>query len=350
VSLLSGALCGIFQELVKVPGPSGFEKKIREKILEITKPYCDEQIVDPLGNVICLVRGRNEEKRILLTAHMDTIGLIVTRITNEGFIKFARIGGVNPQTLIGTPVKIIGKKEVEGIISYKPYHLLKTDEKQKIPDIRNLYIDCGVSSKDELKGIVSVGDPITFCTSLRKLGKHRISSAGLDNRTGCVILIELLKRLRDKEMPCNIYFSFTVQEEIGVMAAQSVAFRVKPNLAIILDTTHATDIPPLSGYHDIKLGFGPAIASPPSTKEDVFNFLIKVAHDEKIPYQIEPELAPRGTEAGVVQLVRSGIRTALVSIPLRYMHSTNEIIDLRDVENAIDLLTHVLLRKEILQF
>lgn len=332
-------------ELCRTPGVSGHEAPIREKLAELTRDACDEQRTDALGNLICIKRGRRRDARVLLTAHMDQIGLKVRRITKEGYITFVPVGGVNPQTLIGTRVKVLGRVTLRGVIAYKPYHLMTEDERKKIPEVKELFIDVGAESADELKGKVRPGDPIVFDVEPLELSNERIAGPALDNRAGCAALVQLLRELSDREPACDVYVAFTLQEELGVMAAQCVAFDVKPGLAVVVDVTHATEIPSLSEREtaEIRLGRGPAIASPPATREEVFSHIVAVAEREKIPYQIEPEVSPRGTETAPIQLVRAGVRTALVSIPLRYMHSTLEVVDARDVYNTARLLAAVLL-------
>lgn len=317
----------LLDKLLKIYGPSGNEERIRETIETEIKPYVDHIKKDALGNLIALKKGINN-KKIMIAAHMDEIGLIVTHIDKNGFLRFSNVGGVSPSISLGQRVEF--KDGTIGTISSEPLKEIKD------LDITKLFIDIGASNKEEAQNKISIGDVAGFYGAL-VINNNRAISKALDDRIGCFILIEALKQLKNAEN--DIYLVFTSQEELGTRGAKTAAYGINPDLGIAIDVTRTGDTPE-SKNMGIALGKGPAIKimdksiiCHPKVKE----LLTKTAEGNNIPYQLEV-LKSGGTDAGAIHLTHEGIPSGALSIPTRYIHSPGEMVDLEDVENSILLL------------
>ncbi|NLJ80410.1 MAG: M42 family metallopeptidase [Firmicutes bacterium] len=318
---------GTIQQLTEAFGPSGYEDEITHLIKAIAKDYADEIAVDTLGNLIVTKKGREQGKRIMFAAHMDEIGIIVTHINKEGFLRFAGVGGIGIATLVGNRVRF--QNGTLGVI-YR--------EKGEWKDLTldKLYIDIGAENKEEAETKVQLGDFAVFQREFADLG-NRLIAKSMDDRVGCAVLLEVLKRSKN---PLNtLYFVFTTQEEVGLRGARTAAYGLDPDLGIALDVTLTGDMPEAQRM-DVSLGKGAAIKVRDSSliaHPKVKELLVDLAEANKIPYQLEV-LERGGTDAGAIHLTREGIPAGAISIPTRYVHSPSEMIDLRDAEACVDLV------------
>jgi len=328
----------LLTRLTQTFGVSGNEEEIRSLIINEIKGKVDNISIDPLGNLIAMKKGnvnKDNCKKIMLAAHMDEIGIIVTHIDEKGFIRFSNIGGVSPFVSISQRVKF--KNGTIGVVSYE----------QKLDDIKNLklpkmYIDIGAKSREETEMMINIGDTACFCGDSVKQGDYAISKA-MDNRCGCTVAIGVINKLKDIETDNEIYFVFTVQEEVGLRGAKTSAYQIMPDIAIALDVTSTGDRPE-SNIMEVKLGKGPAIKIKDSSvicHPEVKKLLVAAAKRINIPYQYEI-LEAGGTDAGAIHTTCGGIPSGAVSIPTRYIHSPAEMVSLEDLENAVKLVTEAI--------
>ena len=334
----------LLKKICETPGAPGFEQRIRELVLQEATPLVDEIYTDPMGNVIAIKKGK-EEKRVMVAAHMDEISFIVTHIDDEGFVRFHPLGGFDPKTLTSQRVIIHGTEDIIGVMGSKPIHLMKPDERNKAVPIQEYFIDTG-RTKEELKDILSVGNPITRERQLIEMGDC-VNSKSLDNRVSVFILLEVLRNLRDKEVPYDIYGVFTVQEEVGLRGAMSSASHVNPDFGFGLDVTIAFDVPGAQPHEMVtRLGKGAAIkVLDGSTICDyrMVQYLKDLATAEDIPWQVEI-LPAGGTDTAALQRYGNGGSIAgAISIPLRHIHQTIEMANKNDILNCIQLLEASLL-------
>ena len=329
----------LLKKLCSVPGAPGYEQRIRKVVIDEVKPFVDEIEIDPMGNVIAIKKGK-EDKKVMVAAHMDEISFIVTHIDDDGFIRFHTLGGFDPKTLTSQRVIVHGKKDIIGVMGSKPIHMMKPEERSKVVPTEDYYIDCGMQ-KSEVDKIVSVGDTVTRERELIEMGDC-VNSKSLDNRVSVYILIEVLRNLSKKEVPYDIYGVFTVQEEIGIRGAISATSLIDPNFGFGLDVTIAFDVPGAQSHEMVtRLGQGAAIKiMDGSVVSDyrMVNYLKELADKKKINWQ--PEVLPKGgtDTAGIQRHGKSGCITGAISIPLRNMHQTIEMVHKKDVEDCIKLL------------
>jgi endoglucanase len=323
----------MFKELSELIGVSGGEKRIKEFIRGKIEQDVDDIVEDPYGNLI-VRKGEIKKPRILLTAHMDEVGFMIIGIEKKGLLKFSLIG-ILPQVILAKRV-IIGSKGINGVIGRKPIHQLKDDEKKKMPKVKDLFIDIGVTSKEEAEKLVAIGDLGTFDTEYRENGEN-IYGKAFDDRIGCYILMKILEQT---DLP--MYCAFTVQEEAGLRGAGIVAYRVCPDIAFAIDTTASGEWP---SDKDIPLypeiGKGPVITIADRSiicDKQLVSLIINTAKEHDIPYQLKKPMIG-GTDAGPIHLSRAGVRTAAIQTPARYIHSPLSIVSKRDVEYGVRLLT-----------
>lgn len=322
------------KQLTSVNSPSGYEEGIREEIKKVLKKTGIKKFeVNKLGSLI--VKIGTGKKKVMLAAHMDEIGILATHIDKNGFIRFGKVGGVHPYGLMGSRVKFMNGSI--GIISSEPI-----SSKDK-PEISKMYIDVGAANKKEAEKLVPIGTFGVFDRTCEKVGNRLVSKA-MDDRIGCVVLIEVIEKiLKLKKLPYQVYFVFTVQEEVGLRGARTAAFQLEPDIGIAVDVTGTGDCPE-SRKMSVSLGEGTAIKVKDRsviTHPKLKDFLVKTAVENKIKYQMEI-LEYGGTDAGAIHLTRAGIPSGVLSIPTRYIHSQSEMIDLRDVLSTRDLLVRVL--------
>ncbi len=328
------------KKLLEAPGPSGFEQEVQKVFRSFASDFCDDVRTDVHGNVIAYKKG-SLDKKIMLTAHIDEIGFMVRHIDDHGCVRFDSIGGVDPALLPGLAVRVYGNGgALDGIIGKKPIHLMDRDERNKAVKLEDLWIDIGAGSAGEARKMVSVGDYGTFMPSLTELPAGLIASKSLDDRIGVFIVSSVLRELAGvRELP-HIYVVSSVQEEVGLRGAVTSAYTIKPDIGIAVDVTHASDYPSIdkNKHGDIKLGEGCVFHVGANINSRVLSILKNTAVQGGISYQLEASPRNTGTEANAVQLSRGGVATGLVSVPLRYMHSPNEIVSLKDAERAIKVI------------
>lgn len=333
----------LLSEICKVPGAPGFEQRIRAKIIEEITPYADEVVVDAMGNVHAIKRGSGD-KKVMIAAHMDEISFIVTHIDEDGYVRFHPLGGFDPKTLTAQRVIIHGKEDVTGVMGCKPIHIMKPEERKKMPDITDYYIDTGMTQK-EVVSKIGVGNPITRERELVVMGDC-VNAKSIDNRVSVYILIEAFKELKSKSIEADIYGVFTVQEEVGLRGAMTAASGIDPDFGINLDVTLACDFPMALPHEKITcLGKGTAIkVLDGATICDyrMVNFMKEVAAKNNIPYQIEILPAGGTDTAGIQRYAKGGSIAGGISIPTRYLHQVIEMAHLHDIRGTIDLLKYCL--------
>lgn len=322
----------LIQKLVETPSPSGYEGNIRAVIRAEIDGYVDELSVDALGSLIA-VRGKenNSGSKIMLSAHMDEIGIMVTHIEENGFIRFATLGGVRPITCIGGRVRFLNGQI--GVINVEIM-----DDPNKMPAIDNLYVDVGASTREGVT--LHVGDVAAFDRPFTDLGNRLVSKA-MDDRIGCAVLIETLHRLKDS--PHQLYFVFSTQEEVGLRGATTAAFGVDPDIGLAVDVTGTGDTPK-NNKMEVALGKGPAVKVRDGgmlSDPRLVDWMVRAAETARLPYQLEILLGGT-TDARAIQLTRAGVPTGCLSIPCRYIHSPSEMVDYNDVENAVRLMLELL--------
>jgi endoglucanase len=329
----------LLDKLLRAGAPSGYEGPAAAVWREAAS--FAELSTDALGSSIA--RIGDAAPLLAVVGHIDEIGLVVTHVDEKGFLWFAPIGGWDPQILVGQRVEVRGKDGlVPGVVGRKPIHLLEPDQRKKVVELKGLHIDIGAADREEAEGLVRVGDPVVIAAEPQPLAGERLASRSMDNRLGAYVALESLRRCSEGDGPGEGSFAAVaaVQEEIGLFGARTAAFEVRPDIAIAVDVTHATDAPGVDekeiGSHP--LGSGPAIGRGSTLSPKVFELLVETAEAEGIEHSISASGRGTSTDADVLQISRSGIPTGLVSIPLRYMHSPVEMVDLRDVEATVELL------------
>ncbi|SHM91794.1 M20/M25/M40 family metallo-hydrolase [Gracilibacillus kekensis] len=329
------------QELLHTPSPSSMEMTIQKKWMKYVAPYADEIRTDHAGNVIAVVNEK-ADFHLLLAGHCDEVAFIVNRIDDNGFVYVEKMGGINPKSAIGMKVELLGsEKSVKGVIGVNAQHHggLKGDF-----GIEDLFIDCGATSKEELERDIQIGDLVVYRRTSEILNDRYISGRGLDNRTGAFIVAEVIKRIKDQKLNIGIYGVSTVNEETNMGGAYFAAAGLKPDAALALDVTFATDYPSVDRrkHGDIRLDGGPVLAKGAPINRKLNQILERTA--KKLEMNVQYELTPRhtGTDADKMRLTGNGVPVSLVSLPLRYMHSPVETASLKDIEEEIELLVELI--------
>ena len=324
----------LLKKLCLIDGISGDEHAVRDFIINEIKDFC-EYNVDNLGNIICFKKGENTpDRKIMLDAHLDEVGLIISNITENGYLKFQTVGGIDTAALMLRRVLINGK--INGVIGGKPFHLLDADSRKKLPKTDDLYIDIGAKTRKEAEKLVCLGDSAVMVSDFEILGDY-VKSKALDDRIGCLVLLKLLKEYTKYDF----YATFTVQEEVGLRGAKTAAFSVKPDFAIALDSTTAADI---SGTpEDQKVCVqGKGVAVSFMDKATIYDkALYTAAINSGILCQPKTAVAG-GNNAGSIHLSGEGVRTLALSAPCRYIHSANSIVNISDIKSMIELCEYML--------
>lgn len=331
----------ILFELLPLAGPSGNEGAVQNKMESLMIPMVDGVSADNIGNRIFLKKGRGDNK-VMIIAHADEVAFVVTYIDENGFVYFQEDGAIDTNVLPEQIVEIYHGDEINsGVIGKKPLHLQNKAEYSKDWDTEELWIDLGVSSKEEAEKLVEVGDYITFKTQPMMLQNDIVLSKSLDDKAGLAALASIAESLKGKEIKDNLYFVSSVQEELGARGAKVAAESIRPDIAIAIDTTHTTDYPSISPQRngDIRVNGGAVITKGPNIDQEVSNELIEIAKTNNIKYQIQAISHPAGSDINPIQLAGLGVRTALVSIPLRYMHQPNEIASIEDIKSVVKLIS-----------
>ena len=319
------------QYLSELVAIAGFEKASAEKVAELFRGYCDYVEVDKFSNVICIKKGTYEKaKKIMITAHIDEIGFLVRSIDEKGFVGITSIGGIDSKILLAQEVIIHGKQEVIGIIGATPPHLMKAEDSNKPVKINDLFVDTGFSG-NELKEIVSVGDTVSFKSKFTIMNEQKVSGKSLDNRASVACMLEILDRLKNIKHENDIIFVASTQEETSLVGVKTAAYSLMPDAAIVIDACHG-DIPDLSKDYSSTPGKGPEISIGPNLHPKMVNKLFELGKEHCIPFQKMVEAGDTGTEAWATQVSTKGIPTALLSIPIKYMHTAVETLNIEDIK------------------
>jgi len=328
--------------LCALPGVSGREHAVREYILKEILGYAECR-VDNLGNIIAFKKGRQKrDKKLMLAAHMDEVGLIIHGADDSGFLKFSAVGGIDARVLAGRRMMIYPGKNAEplpGVIGQKPVHLLESDEKGKAPNIDGLYIDIGAMNKDEALKATPIGSAAVFDGELMSFGENKnfIKAKALDDRAGCLLMIDIIK----SEIEFDTWFVFTVQEEVGARGAAAAAFSVAPDIAVIVEATTAADISGVNETESVcNLGGGPVISFMDGRTvydAELYDRTFEAAEQAGVPCQPKRAVAG-GNDAGAIHMSGAGVRVMAVSLPCRYLHSPSCVIYAPDYENTRRLL------------
>jgi len=341
----------LLEALSNAFGPSGNEGEVRDLIVEAVRPHVAGLESDTMGNLFARKGEGNVPIRVMLDAHMDEVGLMITHIEDEGWLRFDTVGGLDPRLLPGKRVRI-GPNRVPGLIGLKPIHLTKQEEATRVSELHDLTIDIGAQDGDQARQAVSVGDCAVFDTCFERLGGSpspsdwqvgRVKGKAFDDRVGCAVLIEVLR----DGYPVEVLGAFTVQEEVGLRGAQVAAYALRPDLAIVLEGTVADDLPDQEGPPPAtRLGHGPAITLMDRSfiaDRRLVDWLIEAAEAEGIPYQFKrPNVG--GTDGGAIHRSRAGVPTVALSVPCRYIHSPAAVMDLEDFWHTVALLRAALAR------
>ncbi len=329
----------ILKDLTRIDGISGNESDIARLLKTFLEGIYVNVEVNKTGSITAyLNEPDNSKKTILLEAHMDRIGLIVSEICDGGFVKFKPLGGVDERTLPASEVYILGRKRIFGIIGALPPHLKSGDKDENSLKIENMMIDTGYTT-DEISKIVSVGDPIVLKSEFSELLGNRISSGALDNRVGICAVLQAAEKLGGKLVDYNIKLAFTIGEELGLLGARCVDCS-DVDLAVVVDVTHG-QTPDSKSYETFPLGSGAVICRGPNLDYDITKKVIDTAERHNIPHTIEVASGNTGTNAWVIQTLEQGIRCVLLSIPIRYMHTTVETVDTKDIEAVAALISKI---------
>ena len=329
-------------ELLHARSPSGSESEAQTVFDRHVKPSADAYSNDALGNRIATLNPGGDPV-LMLAGHMDELGLMVTYVNKDGFLYFETIGGHDRSVISGRRVIIqTGRGPVKGVTGKRAVHLMDEADRKKVPEIHEIWIDIGARSKKDALQRVSIGDVATYDHEFEFIHGSVGAARAFDDKVGAYIVGETLIRLaREKKRPAaRVVAVATVQEEIGVRGAMTSGYAVDPHIAIAVDVGHATDHPDCDNrkFGEVKLGGGPVICRGPNINPRIFERLIQAARKLRLPHQLEGDPRPTGTDARAIQTSRGGVATGLVSVPLRYMHTPSEVVDLQDVEDCIRLL------------
>ncbi|SEA15103.1 endoglucanase [Desulfuromusa kysingii] len=335
------------KELVETPSPSGFEQPAQRLIKTQLQGVANDLKTDVMGNLIARLDGLGE-KKIMLAGHCDEIGFMVQYVDEQGFIYFGAIGGVDPHLSPGQRIKIhTAQGDVSGVVGKKAIHLIEPKDRDTVIKLKQQFIDIGCASREEVEALVQIGDPVTFAVGVQSLQNNRATSRAFDDKMGAFIITEVMKRVKlSGEIASDLYTVSTVQEEIGLRGAVTSSYDVNPDVGIVVEVTHATDYPDVepSAIGRVELGKGPVLARGANINPMLFKLLVDTAAAEKIPVQIIGLPRAAGNDTNVMQLSRGGVATALLGIPLRYMHTPVETLSLSDLDQAISLLVAVVQR------
>lgn len=322
----------LMKQLCALPGPSGCEDAVREFVLEKVKPFADEMKTDAIGNIMVFRKGKKAlERPVVLCAHMDEVGVIIKKITDDGMLKFGFVGGVDPRVVIGRPVRF---GDVQGVIGIKAVHLTTAAERRTMPKTKDLYIDIGAASKAVAEDKVSLGDYGVFDSAVVEFGDGLIKAKAIDDRVGCAALLKLI----EDEPPIDTWFCFTVQEETGLRGAASMAFALDPGFAMVLEGTTAADLAEVEGADAVCRVRGgvvlPFMDGATIYDAALFELLRDACIRRGIPWQTKTRVAG-GTDAGRIHRSRAGVRVCAAAAPVRYIHSPSSVAAKADCEAVL---------------
>ena len=328
-------------DLLTTPSASGYEQQIQEVVRKRMKPFGHSVETDLHGNVIVALNP-GAERRVMLAGHCDQIALMVKHITDEGFIYFESLGGIDAGVMPGALVTVhTASGPMNGLVGRRPIHLQPRDERGKVQnDLSKLWIDVGGKNRKEVEKRVEIGDFITFRLGVTELGADLFSSPGLDDKVGVFVAMEALRLCAKAKLNVGLFAVSTVQEEVGLRGARTAAYGIDPEVGIAIDVTHATDDPGNESKKEVpcKLGAGPAISKGPNTNPMVHKALVDAAKKKKVPFQISPSGKLLGNDSNAIQVNRRGVAAGSIGIPNRYMHTQVEVCSYKDLENSAVLL------------
>jgi endoglucanase len=336
------------EKLLDAPSPSGYEQPAQRVFREYVTPYCDEITTDVMGNVFARVAGKGKDlPKVMVVGHTDEIGLQIKYIDDRGFLYFAAVGGVDAHLTPGKRVNIhTAAGTLPGVIGKKPIHLMDAKDRDTVVKLEAQYIDIGAKDKKDAQKLVRVGDAVTFESSFTRLHGDRVASRGFDDKAGCFVVAEVLRLVKagGKKLNVDLYGVSSVQEEIGLRGGTTSCYTVNPDIGICVEVDFATDQPDVEKKHngEVGLGKGPILTRGANINPPLFELLNATAEKEKIAVQHTANPRATGTDANVMQISRGGVATALVKIPLRYMHTPVETISLGDLEDAAKLIVAAL--------
>ena len=329
----------LFKDLSNSSGVSGYEDRKVDIIKAAFQDYVDEIQVDRLGNVICIKKGSNpdqENPKIMLAAHMDEIGLMINGIEEDGLLKFTMVGGVDPRTIVSQEVIVHGREDLFGVIGAKPPHILDPSERDKAYKMEDLTIDVGMD-KEEVEKYVRIGDTVTIHREFIDLKNNWVAGKALDNKAGVAALLECAKELSNVKHEADVYYVMTVQEEETMLGGITATYSINPDIGIAIDVGFGRT-PELTTRGTNDMEGGPSIALGGNIHPRLRKHMVEVAGEYSIPTQIDIEAGATGTDARVIQLSRAGVPALCVSIPLRYMHTSVEVVAMKDVKLSGKLL------------
>ena len=323
-------------KLCNLNGISGDESEVASFIIEQIEDFCDEVRVDNMGSVIAFKKGaKTPSRKILIDAHTDEVGMIVTGFASDGGLTFATVGGLDSRVILGRKV-LVGEDEIPGVIGTKPIHLQNEKERKTAVPADELYIDLGCSSKEEAMELVQPGDPVCFCGDFAPFGNGYLKGKAIDDRFGCAVMIDLIR----SELPYDCWFSFSVQEEVGCRGAQGAVFSVKPDVAVVLEATTAADLAGVSEPKTVcKLGGGAVVGFMDRSTiypRDLYRLCHEIGKEKGIPVQTKTMVAG-GNDAGAIHKAVGGVKTIAISAPCRYIHSPYCVVKESDVQAVRDL-------------
>ena len=321
---------GLLRQLCMLNGTSGREERVRNFILQRLSGRADVT-VDPLGNVLAFVKGKERAKKtVMFTAHMDEVGFIITYITDDGYLKFSPVGGIDSKVIVGRTVTV-GESDIPGVIGIKAIHLTDKTDSGKVPEVGSMYIDIGAKDKAEAETKVQIGDAAYFISDYKQLGEHKIKAKAIDDRFGCAVMLDMIEHGVDYDC----WFCFLVQEEVGLRGAGPAAFRVQPDYAVVLEATTAADVAGVKPEDSVCIQGKGAVVSfmDRSTvyNRQLYQHAFRLAAENDIACQTKTTVAG-GNDAGAIHKANSGVYTIALSLPCRYIHSATSVADARDMK------------------
>ena len=317
----------LLKRLCDAFGVSGSEGEIRDIIIPEIKEYCDDLTVDTMGNIIAFKKGESSDKKVMLSAHMDEVGFIISGITDKGYLEFKKVGGIDTRVIISKNV-LVGKNKIPGVIGMKAIHLQSKGEREEVPKVKSLFIDIGAKDKEDAEKHVELGDYVSFATKYADFGDGKIKAKAIDDRVGCYILTKLIK----EPVKYDTYFCFTVQEEVGLRGAKIAAYRIKPDIALVIESTTCADVYNVPSQSEVtNLGKGVAISIMDRStivNRNYVSFLQKISDGINVQYK---KTTAGGNDAGAIHQTGTGVLTASLSVPCRYLHSPVGIASKDDI-------------------
>lgn len=329
-------MLSLIKELCCLDGVSSAEDAVREFIRAKAEPYADWTRTDVMGNLIVFKKGeRATGHKLMLTAHMDEVGFIINDITDDGYLKFAAVGGLDRRVVIGKKVRI-GDKKVPGVVGLKAYHLVTAEEEKTVPKLDDMYIDIGAKDREAAEALVALGDLAAFESDAVEFGDGMLKAKAIDDRVGCAVMLRLIQQ----DLPMDCLFVFSAQEEVGTRGAFGAAFSVTPEIALVLEGTTAADLPGTAAHKRVATpGKGPVLSfmdGGTAYDRELFELLRRLAQENGIPWQTKDYISG-GNDASAIQRTKAGVRVAAVSAPVRYLHTPSSVASVRDFDHMYTL-------------